>query len=152
MKVCIPSKRPGGPDSIIPGHFNEMEIIDYYEVRPDGGFDHMAQSAYCGGGCFDIVEAMIRRGIEALVVNGITASTLNRFRSEGVKVLRADDQVVRTLLDAVAAGRLKALNPKQASSSQSKTKGNRRGFQGVGRSTELPASPCSPGSPCRACP
>jgi len=117
VRVCIPSKEPGGPDSTIPPHFNEMEVIDYYELRPDGGFEHSAQSVFCGGGCFDVVEAMILRKVEALVVGGISSTTLTRFRMAGVKVYSGDGHEVRHLLRSLAAGRLKELGPKRASRS-----------------------------------
>lgn len=114
MRVCIPTKKPGGPDSAIPGHFNEMEVIDYYELESNGEFDHSAQSVFCGGGCFDVVEAMIRRGVAAVVVGGMSASTLQRFKMAGVRVYRADGLVVRSLLDSLASGRLGELSAKQA--------------------------------------
>lgn len=115
VRVCIPSRKPGGPDSTIPGHFNEMEVIDYYELRPNGEFDHSAQSVFCGGGCFDVVEAMIRREVKAVVVGGISASTLQRFKTAGVKVYKADTPVVRSLLDSLASGRLTEFSAKQTS-------------------------------------
>ncbi len=115
MRVCIPSRKPGGPDSVVPDHFNEMEVIDYYELRPNGEFDHSAQSVFCGGDCFDVVEAMIRREVKAVVVGGMSASTLQRFKTAGIKVYRADSPLVRSLLDSLASGRLTELNAKQAS-------------------------------------
>lgn len=115
VKVCIPSKKPGGPEALIPPHFNEMEIIDYYELRSDGEFEHAAQSVFCGGGCYDVVEAMILRKVEALVVGGMSSSTLQRFRMAGVKVFRANGGEVRALLRSLASGSLQQLDPKQAS-------------------------------------
>lgn len=115
VRICIPSRKPGGPDSTIPGQFNEMEVIDYYELRPNGEFDHSAQSVFCGGGCFDVVEAMIRREVKAVVVGGISASTLQRFKTAGVKVYKADTPVVRSLLDSLASGRLTEFSAKQTS-------------------------------------
>ncbi|MBN1678013.1 MAG: NifB/NifX family molybdenum-iron cluster-binding protein [Candidatus Thermoplasmatota archaeon] len=116
MRVCIPSRKPGGPDSVIPDHFNEMEVIDYYELRPDGEFEQSAQSVFCGGGCYDVVEAMILRKVEALVVGGMSPSTLQRFRMAGIKVYRANGAEVRSLLRSLASGSLKQLDPKQAAS------------------------------------
>lgn len=92
-----------------------MEIIDYYDLRADGEFDHSSQSVYCGGGCFDVVEAMIRREVKAVVVGGMSASTLQRFKTAGVKVYKADGLAVRILLDFLVKGRLEELTAKQAS-------------------------------------
>lgn len=115
VRVCIPSKEPGGPDATIPDHFNEMEVIDYYDLEPGGEFEHSAQSVFCGGGCFDVVEAMIRREVRAVVVGGMSASTLQRFRMAGVKVYKADGMLVRALLGSLASGRLEELSPRQTS-------------------------------------
>lgn len=101
---------------MIPDHFNEMEVIDYYELRPDGEFEQSAQSVFCGGGCYDVVEAMILRKVEALVVGGMSPSTLQRFRMAGIKVYRANGAEVRSLLRSLASGSLKQLDPKQAAS------------------------------------
>jgi predicted Fe-Mo cluster-binding NifX family protein len=115
VRVCIPTREPGGLDSVIPAHFNEMEIIDYYDLRTDGEFDHFSQSVFCGGGCYDVVEAMIRREVAAVVVGGMSASTRQRFRTAGVKVYRADGLAVRVLLDSLVKGSLEELTAKQAS-------------------------------------
>jgi len=114
VRICIPSRKPGGPDSVISNHFDEMEMIDYYDISPYGTFDHSAQTAYCGGGCFDVVEAMIRRGIDSVVVNGISPSTLQRFRAAGVRVLKADQPHVGTLITSFISGQLKEFDRDQA--------------------------------------
>ncbi len=112
MRVCIPTVSPGGPDAGLPDHFDLMETIDYYDLREDGGFDHVAETRYCGGGCYDIVEAMIRRDVKALVVRSISPYTLRRFKDSGVKVFYGDGRSSRQSLKMLADGTLPELDPK----------------------------------------
>jgi predicted Fe-Mo cluster-binding NifX family protein len=116
MRVCIPTVAPGGPDAVIPAHFDLMETVDFYDLRADGSFDHAAETRYCGGGCFDVVEAITKRGVEALVLRSISPSTLGRFRRAGVKVYFAGDSSPRQLLKSLAMHSLAELNPKTQTS------------------------------------
>jgi len=112
MRVCIPTLSPGGPDAVLPDHFDLMDVIDYYDLEDDGGFDHVAETRYCGGGCFDIVEAITRRGVNALVLKSISPGTFRRFTSAGVKVYFAGTSLPRELLKALSEGRLAELDPR----------------------------------------
>lgn len=111
MRVCIPTTAPGGLDSSPPKHFDLMEVIDYYDLEDDGSFEHTAETRYCGGGCFDVVEAMVRRETKALVVNNISPSTYRRFVTEGVKVYFADGRTSRVLLVRMSDGTIQQLDP-----------------------------------------
>ncbi|MCU0859601.1 MAG: hypothetical protein MUE55_03345 [Thermoplasmata archaeon] len=110
MKVCIPCTAPGGPETVIATPFEETDFLDYYEVHPDGRFEHLAQMRNCGGGtCVDPVEAIIHRGVDKVVVTSLTPSSLLRFHNAGVEVLRTDDPTVRGTLDLLARGGLKTV-------------------------------------------
>jgi predicted Fe-Mo cluster-binding NifX family protein len=106
MKVCIPCQSPGGPDAVVNAPFEESEMLDYYEVHEDGNFDLVAQMRSCLGGCSDPVEAVTRRGVEVIVVTGISPRSLMLFRNAGIKVLRADSPAVRSLIDSLHRGAL----------------------------------------------
>ena len=112
MRVCIPTVSPGGPDARVPEHFDLMEIVDYYDLRDNGDFDHVTVTSYCGGGCFDIVEAITRRGTEALVLKSISPSTHRRFTSAGVKVYFAGSSAPRQLLKSLTEKSLPELDAK----------------------------------------
>lgn len=110
VKVCIPCDAPGGPDAAIASAFEETPLLDYYEVHPDGMFEHTSQARNCGAAtCVDPVDAIIGRGVEAVVVTSLSPSSLMRFHNAGVKVLVTDNPSVRATLDMLAAGKLQEL-------------------------------------------
>ncbi|OGS57052.1 MAG: hypothetical protein A3K60_08180 [Euryarchaeota archaeon RBG_19FT_COMBO_56_21] len=103
---------PGGPDAALPEHFDLMETVDYYELHQGGHFEHTAETRYCGGGCYDIVEAMIRRDVEALVLKSVSPYTLRKFTSSGVRVYFAGTHSPRQAMQLLADSRLPELDPK----------------------------------------
>jgi len=109
MRVCIPSLDPGGPDGVSATSFEETEVFDFYDVHPDGNFERFAQTRPCTCWGPDQAEAVSRRGVEAIIVRGISPSALLKFSAAGVRVLKADNPSVAALLDAFAAGRLEEI-------------------------------------------
>jgi predicted Fe-Mo cluster-binding NifX family protein len=110
VKVCIPCDSPGGPDAAIASPFEETGLLDYYTVHPDGMFEHTSQARNCGAAtCVDPVDAIIGRGIEAVIVTSISPSSLMRFHNAGVKVLVTDNPSIRATLDLLANGGLQEL-------------------------------------------
>jgi predicted Fe-Mo cluster-binding NifX family protein len=115
--ICIPTRFPGGPDSVISESFEDAELFDFYEVHPDGNFEHTVQSRPCACWGPDQVEAVARRGIDAIIVAGMSSSALMRFRASGVRILRADNPSVTALLDSCSTGRLVEIGMDKSSKS-----------------------------------
>ena len=109
MKICIPSQSPGGPDAIVSTSFEEAELLDYYEIHEDGNFDHTAQMRLCDSGCSDPVEAIARRGTEAIVVASISPGKYGRFGRAGVMMLRANNPSARGLIDSLVTDGLEEM-------------------------------------------
>ena len=109
MKVCIPSQFPGGPDSVASASFEDTEFFDFYEIRSDGSFEHLAQSRPCACSGPNLVEVVAWRGINAIIVGGISPSALLLFRSAGVRVLKVNNPAVAVLLDSYSAGKLEEI-------------------------------------------
>jgi len=95
LRICIPCQHPGGADAVLSASFEESELLDYYEVFKDGRFEHIAQTRPCAGGCADPVEAIIRRGVKAVLVVDIGPDPLLRLSNAGVKILSSDRKTVR---------------------------------------------------------
>ena len=112
MRVCIPSPYPGGPDTPVTAEFELADMLDYYELNPDGSFAQIAQTRNCIGACIDPVEAIMRRGVEKVIVTGISGSYLMRFRNARIKVLQASDTNAAKLLAATARNELKEIRGK----------------------------------------
>ncbi len=94
-------------------------MLDYYEVRADGGFAQIAQTRNCIGACIDPVEAIMRRGVEKVVVRSIGPSYLSRFRASGIRVFQADSERVEELMQALSHDALVELGPKREAKTQS---------------------------------
>jgi len=95
---------------VVTAPFEESELLDHYEVHEDGKFDHLAQIRPCLGGCSDPVEAITRREVKATIVARISPGSLMRFSNSGIKVLRADNPAVRSLIDSFVAGELEEIS------------------------------------------
>jgi len=119
MRVCVPCSEPGGPDSPIVEGFEGAEITDYYELLPEGRWEHIASTRSCGGGmCVDPVDAMIGRKTEIVAVLSISLSTLTRLATADIKVFKVENPVVRQTLDDLAEGRLMEITKSGATESQ----------------------------------
>ena len=106
MRVCIPSPYPGGPDTPITKPFEQADMLDYYELSSAGSFEQIAQTRNCIGACIDPVEAIMRRGVEIVIVAGISDSYLMRFKTAGVRVFMASSSDARQLLQDAIHNRL----------------------------------------------
>ena len=125
MRVCIPAMDPGGPDGIAAPSFEETETFDFYDFLPDGSFEMTAQTRPCACWGPDQAEAVSRRGIDAVIVGGISPNALLRFRSASVRVLRVNDPSIAALLVSFFAGKLEEIGYGQvAVSRKKKMKGN----------------------------
>jgi predicted Fe-Mo cluster-binding NifX family protein len=109
VKVCVPCQFPGGPDGVVAAPFEESELLDYYEIGEDGNFEHIAQTRYCLGGCSDPVETITRRGVESIIVAGISPNSLMRFTNAGIKVFRTDPGQVMSIIDSFISGTLEQI-------------------------------------------
>lgn len=109
MRVCVPSKSPGGPRSEIAESFEESDLLDIYDQGPDGTFVLTAQIRNCGGMCRDDAETVIRRGANAVIVKSLRPGIRFRLERAGVKVLGPVDGLAETSLMALAAKGLREL-------------------------------------------
>ncbi len=110
VKVCIPCESPGGPDAAIASPLEETSVLDYYDVKPDGMFEHVSQARNCGPAtCVDPVDAIIGRKVDVVIVTSLSPSSLMRLHNEGVKVLVTDNPSVRASLDLLSNGGLQEL-------------------------------------------
>jgi len=81
-------------------------LLDYYDIHGDGTFGLIAQTRTCFGGCVDPVEAVVRRGVDAIIVHNISPPSLMRFRNAAIRVMRADRTSAGALVAQLVAGRL----------------------------------------------
>jgi predicted Fe-Mo cluster-binding NifX family protein len=113
VKICVPCQFPGGPDGVVAAPFEDSELLDYYEITEDGNFEHIAQTRPCFGGCSDPIESVTRRGVESIIVAGISPNSLMRFANAGVKVYRTDPGQVMSIIDSFISGTLEVIGMDQ---------------------------------------
>jgi len=113
VRICIPCQSPGGPEGAITAPLEESEVLDYYEVDSDGSFAQIAQTRQCAGACSDAVEGIARRDVKTIIVAGISPNSLLKFKNAGIRVLRANSQSVRELMDAFATNCLEEIGMDQ---------------------------------------
>jgi predicted Fe-Mo cluster-binding NifX family protein len=110
VKVCVGSAFPGGLDAEIVYPFEDSELFDYYDVDDSGRYELAAQTRRCL--CADLIEPVIRRGVDAVIVKDLTSTSLFKFASAGVKVFVSKSPSVRASLEMFLGGKLLELTMK----------------------------------------
>lgn len=106
MRVCIPSADSDRETSAARS-FEEADLFDFYDIRPQGSSELVARIRPCMNGCSDPVEVVSMRGADAVIVAHISPHSLVRLRNAGVRILIADAGSVGELIESYVAGRLK---------------------------------------------
>jgi predicted Fe-Mo cluster-binding NifX family protein len=109
MRICIACQSPGGPEGIVTAPLEESEILDHYEARDDGSFEHIAQTRQCAGCCSDAVEGIARREVKAVIVAGVSPNSLLKFTNDRIRVLKASSRSVKGLMQSFANGALEEI-------------------------------------------
>ncbi len=109
----MPCQFPGGPDGVVAAPFEDSELLDYYETTEDGNFEHIAQTRLCFGGCSDPIEAITRRGVNSIIVAGLSPNSLMRFVNAGIKVYRTNPGQVMSIIDSFISGTLEEIGMDQ---------------------------------------
>jgi len=110
MKICVGSAFPGGLDAEIVYPFEESELFDYYTMDKTGVPTHTAQARRCL--CSDLVEPVVRRGIDAVIVKELSSGSLFKFASARVRVFVTPEKSVKSSLELLHDGKLEELGMK----------------------------------------
>lgn len=113
MKICVGSQWPGGIDADIRFPLEDSELFDYFEMGEDGSIEHTAQGRRCL--CADLIEPIVRRGVDAVVVKDLTTTSLFKFASAKVGVYLTRENSVRASLASLRAGNLEELGMRDLS-------------------------------------
>jgi predicted Fe-Mo cluster-binding NifX family protein len=115
MKICVACAYPGGPDATIADDLEMSEILDYYDLREDCGYEHVAQTRKCLGGCSDLIESIVRREVDGVIVTGLSPTSLLKLKNGGVKVFLTEDSSVKASIDLLCNRKLKEIGIDQFS-------------------------------------
>jgi predicted Fe-Mo cluster-binding NifX family protein len=115
VKICIGCADPGGPETEIVDPLELCDVLDYYELQKNGEFEHVAQTRKCLGGCADLVESIVKRGVEMVVVISLSPNSLLKLSNSGVRVYRTENPSVKVSLDLPSRDKLVEIDRSQFS-------------------------------------
>ena len=115
MKICVACADPGGPDARIVDHLEMSEILDYYDLKEDCGYEHVAQTRKCLGGCSDLIESIVRRDVDGVIVIGLSPTSLLKLKSGGVRVFITKDPLVKASIGLFCENKLEEIGIDQFS-------------------------------------
>ncbi len=106
VRICIASQDPGELEGLVSAPLEESDVLDFYDMTPEGGFAHVAQTRQCASSCSDAIEGIARRDAEVIIVAGLSPNSLLRLRNAGIKVLRANSKSVPELMKSLVTNSL----------------------------------------------
>ena len=114
MKICVPVDADRGLDSPVSAHFGRASHFAVVVHRP-----------VAGNGCGRHAGHLRRLGVDAVVCHGIGRGALAALRDAGIDALIAPEPSVRSVLDAVAGGRVADFDPSGACAGHAHEPGSR---------------------------
>ena len=111
MKVCFPTEKLQGIESMLYGHFGSAPgfvIVDMQTAELDE--IHNADQHHTHGMCQPLV-ALGGRKVDGVVVGGIGMGALTKLQSMGIRVYRGFEGTVRENLDMIRTGKLPEMSP-----------------------------------------
>lgn len=111
MKVCVPTERLQGLDSLVFGHFGsapgfvivDLDTMQVEEVK--NGDQHHAH------GMCQPLKALGGRKVDGIIVGGIGLGALNKLLAEGIAVYRAVEGTVSQNVQMIRDGKLPQFSP-----------------------------------------
>ena len=115
MKICIGCADPGGVEAVIVDPLEQCDVLDYYELQRNGEFEHVAQTRKCLGGCTDLVESIVKRGVEIVIVISLSPNSLLKLSNSGVRVYRTNNPSAKISLEMLSRDKLVEIDRSQFS-------------------------------------
>lgn len=115
MKICVGCADPSGLEAEIVDPLELCDVLDCYELQKNDEFEHVAQTRKCLGGCADLVESIVRRGVEIVVVISLSPNSLLKLSNSGVRVYRTENPSAKVSLDLLSRDKLVEIDRSQFS-------------------------------------
>jgi predicted Fe-Mo cluster-binding NifX family protein len=119
MKVCVPTQKDNGINSVAYGHFGSAPyfIIHDTDKGETKSQDNMNQH-HAHGSCHPMA-ALGNESIQAVIVGGIGKRAIEGLNALGIKVYQAVEGTVQKNVNALIKGTLSELTPQNACSGHS---------------------------------
>jgi predicted Fe-Mo cluster-binding NifX family protein len=130
MRICVPVEENKGLDSEICAHFGSA--AGFLIVDLDTGDHHWVKNRnpHHSHGMCNPMASLDGEELDAVVVGGIGLGALRNLRAAGLEVFLADQQTVKDIVDADAAGALRRVTPALACGQHGRGPGGGRGGRG----------------------
>ncbi|MDX9789719.1 MAG: NifB/NifX family molybdenum-iron cluster-binding protein [Candidatus Kapabacteria bacterium] len=91
MKICIPTTKDQGLDSVAYGHFGSAPVFIVYDTLTHELYAiENTNSEHGHGGC-NPASLMNEHNVNAVVVSGIGANAMQKLSASGIKIFRTSD-------------------------------------------------------------
>ena len=114
MNICIPVEEEQGLQSKVSEHFGSAPVfvIVDTETREVQAISNMNRH-HAHGACRPLISLAGKR-LDGVVVGGIGKGALSKLRAADIKVFLSDSSTVGEAVDALEAGTLQQVTPKNA--------------------------------------
>jgi len=121
MRVVIPTNTPDGLLAKRGAHFGKAPFYVIVDIENDEvkDVDFTPNPGHSGGACGNAVMNIKNLGVDALIVSGIGANPLMKFREIGIKVYYdGESPIVEESIKKFIDGELKEMTPEMSCSNK----------------------------------
>lgn len=111
MKVCFPSQKDAGLESLVYNHFGSAPMFIVVDTLTDAVSKVTNEDQHHMHGACNPIKALGNEAVDAVVVGGIGGGALNRLTRMGIKVYRSSGATVQENLALLHAARLAEYTP-----------------------------------------
>ena len=115
MRICVACAYPGGPGAAIVDPLETSEILDYYDLKDDCEYEHVAQTTKCLGGCSDLIESIVGRRVDGIIVGNLSPASLLRLKYGGVRIFITRNPSVKESIGLLCEKKLEEIGLDQFS-------------------------------------
>lgn len=111
MKVCFPSQKDAGLESLVYNHFGSAPMFIVVDTVTNIVSKVTNEDQHHTHGTCNPIKALGSEAVDAVVVGGIGGGALNRLTQMGIKVYRSEGATVKENLALLSAAQLAEYSP-----------------------------------------
>ena len=114
MKVCVPTQKDNGINSVAYGHFGSAPYFIIHDTNKGETKSRENKNQHHAHGSCSPMAALDNEAINAVIVGGIGRRAIEGLNAIGIKVYQSVEGTVQENVDALTKGILSELTPQQA--------------------------------------
>ena len=111
MKVCFPSEKDAGLESLVYNHFGSAPMFIVVDTATSVVSKVTNEDQHHTHGACNPIKALGSEAVDAVVVGGIGGGALGRLTQMGIKVYRSSGATVKENLALLSAAQLAEYTP-----------------------------------------